>query len=193
LYSKKDILRKSCLERRNSLGGREVRERSSNIFNKLKNTGEFKRSRYIMCYMNFGSEVDTSEFIKECLELGKRIAIPLIEDLDGRGKEITPCEISDMESNLEKGAYGILEPKKETARRIEPQLIDLVVVPGVAFDMKKNRIGYGAGYYDRFLKKVGKDCVKIAVAFELQIVDKIPFEVHDFPMDMIITEKRIIL
>lgn len=193
MYKKKDILRKSCLEQRNSLGGRELRERSSNIFNNLKNMDEFKKSRYIMCYMSFGNEVDTSELIKECLELGKRVAIPLIEDLDGTGKKISPCEISDMESNFEKGTYGILEPKKETARRIDPQVIDLVIVPGVAFDIKKNRIGYGAGYYDRFLKKVEKDCVKIAVAFELQIVDEIPYEDHDLPMDMIITEKRVIL
>lgn len=98
-----------------------------------------------------------------------------------------------MDSDLEKGVLGLLEPKKECKRLLNPEDIDLIVVPGIAFDILKNRIGYGAGYYDRFLKTTREDCLKVGVAFELQILDKINTQEHDVPLNAIITEKRVIL
>ncbi|MCX7658787.1 MAG: 5-formyltetrahydrofolate cyclo-ligase, partial [Oscillospiraceae bacterium] len=126
------------------------------------------------------------------LARGKRIAVPLVESAAGYQKMISPCEIKDVEAELAKGCYGILEPVKELARRVPPENLDMVIVPGVAFDLKKNRIGYGGGYYDRFLKKMRFNCLKVGIAFEFQIVPEIPASENDVPVDIIVTEKRII-
>ena len=91
---------------------------------------------------------------------------------------------------LEPGYYGILTPKKEFIRYIDPKEIDLIIVPGAAFDRQGYRVGFGGGYYDRFLTDL--NCMKISIAFGLQIVDKVPREGHDLPVDMIITEKETI-
>jgi 5-formyltetrahydrofolate cyclo-ligase len=90
------------------------------------------------------------------------------------------------------GVFGILEPRKESARIFNPEEIDLVIVPGVAFDEHRNRIGFGAGFYDRFLESVRPSCAKIGIAFEFQIYDEVPVEEHDIPLDLVITEKRTI-
>jgi len=94
---------------------------------------------------------------------------------------------------LEPGYYNILTPKQEFIRYIDPSEIDLVIVPGAVFDREGYRVGYGGGYYDKFLSsKIRKDISKIAIAFDLQIVDKVPREEHDISVDYIITEKEII-
>jgi len=187
------MVRKKVLELRNLLSGEEVEEYSSRIINTLISTEEYKASSFIMCYMDYRNEVAASKLVEISISMGKRAAVPLVENTDGTGKEISACEVGNITSEMAKGAYGILEPKKDTARRVSPELIDLVVVPGVAFDSKRNRIGHGAGYYDRFLKKLRSDCTKVGVAFEIQLAESLPSEVHDVKMDMIITERRIIL
>jgi 5-formyltetrahydrofolate cyclo-ligase len=90
------------------------------------------------------------------------------------------------------GYMGIAEPDASILHRVDPLEIDMVVVPGVAFDMARNRIGYGGGYYDRFLCTLRPDCLKVAVAFELQVFDSIPAASYDIPVDIIVTEERII-
>ena len=92
--------------------------------------------------------------------------------------------------DLKISSYGILEPKKDKIKNISSDKIDLIIVPGVAFDLKGNRMGHGKGYYDRFLNLVKS--TSIGLAFEFQIIENIPVESHDKPIDMIITEKRII-
>ncbi|NSW90638.1 MAG: 5-formyltetrahydrofolate cyclo-ligase [Firmicutes bacterium] len=191
MYGKK-LIRQEILNLRGSLSSEEVNKKSRMIFNKLMTMEIYCNSKIIMCYMDFKNEVKTEGFIKTSLQKEKRIAVPLIDtDMNGK-KGIVPCEIYNMDYELEKGILGILEPKKEFKRVLNPEDIDLVIVPGIAFDLRKNRIGYGAGYYDRFLTSIRRDCLKIGVAFELQIVNEITAEAHDVPLDMIITEKRVI-
>ena len=107
-------------------------------------------------------------------------------------KELILSELKDYEQDLDIGVYGVLEPNKEFIRPVSYDVIELVLVPGAVFDIKGNRIGYGAGYYDRFLSKLDESIPKIALAYDFQIVDKITPHEHDVPMDYIITEKRII-
>jgi 5-formyltetrahydrofolate cyclo-ligase len=192
-FKDKKQIRQEILRLRSSLSDEEVADKSKEIFRKLLEMEIYLNSKIIMCYMDFRNEVATREFIKTSFLKGKRIILPLI-DKDGKDKKnIIPCEIKDLDSDLEKGVLGILEPKKECKRLLNPEDIDLIVVPGIAFDILKNRIGYGAGYYDRFLKTTREDCLKVGVAFELQILDKINTQEHDVPLNAIITEKRVIL
>jgi 5-formyltetrahydrofolate cyclo-ligase len=101
-------------------------------------------------------------------------------------------EINDIDKDTLPCYKGIIEPDSTVLKLLDPSEIDLAVIPGVAFDQGKNRIGYGAGYYDRFLHKLRADCLKVSVAFDLQLVDIIPAGRYDVPVDMVITEELLI-
>lgn len=189
--NEKQMFRKKALGQRSAFTADEVKERSARIVETLMNLEQFGISRTVLCYNDFKNEVMTERFIQGCLQQGKRVAVPVISGEGRCVKKMLAAEIYSVEE-LEPGFYGILEPRKDVLREIAPLEIDLVVVPGVAFDGAKNRMGYGAGYYDRFMKELRKDCLKVGVAFELQVYDRIPVEEHDVPLDMIITENRII-
>lgn len=184
----KNMLRKEMLQARSHLPGnkRDVNNRA--ICEKLIETPEFKRAGLVMAYMDFRGEVGTADIIAECLNRGKRVALPVV---NAGAAELQAFETL-KEAPLLRNSYGILEPDPDTACRIDEKEIDFLIVPGVVFDMRKHRIGYGAGYYDRFLTKLGIDCVTVGIAYDIQIVDKIPCEKHDIPMDMVITERKII-
>lgn len=180
--------RKNILEKRNCLTVGQINCISEIIINKLIKLEAFKQSNVIMCYMDFNNEVKTKDFINLCFIMGKRVAIPYIKS----NSEMVAVEIINIENDVVRGSYGILEPKNNAAE-IEPKEIDFVITPGIAFDKEKNRLGYGKGYYDRFLEKVKKNCFKVAIAYDFQILDSISKDNHDIPLDMIISEKRIII
>ncbi len=169
----------------------EISARSGSIWNKLTGHEKFISAGFVMCYMDFRNEVRTREYIGKCLAGGKRVALPVVKK-DGGLRDILAYEVRDLETDLCKGAYGIMEPVHGRAREVEAEELDLVIVPGVAFDLKRHRLGYGAGYYDRFLRRTKPSCAKIGIAFDCQIEDKIPAEAHDIAMDAVITESRII-
>ena len=179
--SKQDIRDKINLVR-NNLSRNIVAEKSRKIIENLINLKEYNDAETIMPYISLNIEADTKEFIKDELLKGKSIVVPFVEE-----GGIQVSKLNDFE-NLIKGKYGVLEPMKKEKHNDK---IDLVIVPGVAFDEKGSRIGFGKGYYDKFLERF-KDSLKIAFAFEEQIVDNVPSEEHDVKVDMIITEKRII-
>lgn len=177
----KHIIRKKILELRKNLPTYDVLKKSNEIIKKLEEIEEFKEAKKIACYISFGNEVYTHGFIKKYVET-KIISVPVVNK-----KEIFLSNIKSW-SELQQGAYGILEPKKEFLRICNN--VDLIIVPGIAFDKKGNRIGYGEGYYDKLLKKL--NAIKIALAYDFQLLDKIPSEKHDVKIDIIITEKRIL-
>ena len=179
----KNQLRDDILEKRNSLPKEEVIDKSRVIEEKLFGLDAYKKSRTVMLFVSFNNEADTHNIIKK--SLGKKnVAIPKIIQ-----HEIEPSIIIDFDSLIPAGKFGILEPID--LMKIAYKNIDLVLVPGIAFDSEGHRIGYGFGYYDKFLKKIPKS-VKIGLAFDFQVVDKITAEEHDVPVDFIITEKRVI-
>jgi len=179
----KNLLRESILEKRNSLSEQEVKSKSEIIKNSIFSMREFKDSKVVMFYVSFNSEVDTHEMIKEALK-SKRIAVPKVVE-----KEMQPSLLIDFDQMIPFGKFDILEPIE--LLKIELKNISLIIIPGIAFDRKGHRIGYGYGYYDKFLRKIPK-AVKIGIAFDFQIADKIPNEAHDVPLDIIVTEKEVI-
>lgn len=185
----KKSLREAVLNKRNILDREEVRDKSCVIIDKIYSLPQFSSAGLIMCYIDFRNEVKTIQFINTCLKSGKRVAVPLITEHDGI-KTMYACEITNTTDDLETGYFGILEPVKD--RPVPAESIDLAIVPGVAFDKSLNRLGFGKGYYDRFLPYLKKQCPKIGIAFEIQIADFVPVSEYDIKMDMIITEERII-
>lgn len=179
----KNKIKESILEKRNSLARDKILEKSKKISEILFNLNQFKKSKTIMFFVSFNSEVNTHEMIKKTLG-NKNVVIPKVIQ-----HEIEPSVIIDFDNLVPSGKFGILEPIEPM--KIAYKNIDLVLVPGIAFDTECHRIGYGFGYYDKFLRKVPK-AIKIGLCFDFQIVDKIPREEHDVPVDFIVTEEKII-
>lgn len=178
----KNQLKESMLKKRNSLLKEEIIEKSRKIGQNLFNLEHYKSSKTVMFFVSFDSEAHTHEIIKEALT-NKTVLIPKVVH-----HEIEPSLIIDFD-NLIPGKFGILEPIE--TMKIAYKNIDLVLVPGIVFDKEGHRIGYGFGYYDKFLAKVPK-AIKIGLAFDFQVIGKIPREMHDAPVDLIVTDERII-
>ena len=174
----KQELRKRILEKRNSLAKEEIKEKSKIIKEKLFSLEEYKKAKKILFYISFGSEVDTHDMIKESLKI-KKTVVPKC-----RNHELELSRIHSFDE-LEEGYCKILEPVK--IKKIDEKIVDLIIVPGIVFDRKGDRIGYGKGYYDRLLTRF-PHVKKIGLAFSLQIVDSIPTEEHDIKVDRVITE-----
>lgn len=160
---------------------------SKSIIDKLMNTKIYKESKNIMCFVSFKSEVFTHDFIKESLKLGKNIYVPII---DKKTNTMHASKIEDF-SDLKEGYYGILSPTEEKINIIDPNALDLIIVPGVAFTKDGYRIGYGGGYYDKFFSLLKKDVEKIAICFNLQFREQLPIEEFDYKIPNIITESNI--
>ena len=166
----------------------ETRESySQKITNKLLASSNYISAKTIMCFISFSDEVDTHDFIKRAIKDGKKIVVPITFP---KTHELKPSRVEDF-NELEPGYYNILTPKKEFERFTDPKEIDLVITPGVAFRKDGYRVGYGGGYYDRFLSKI-PDTTTIAICFDLQIVDDLPIDNYDIPVDYIYTEKNIV-
>ncbi|RKD30087.1 5-formyltetrahydrofolate cyclo-ligase [Thermohalobacter berrensis] len=185
----KQKIRNEILTKRKNLSEKDIINKSKKICDLFLSTVLFKKSKNIMAYVDFRNEVKTEHIIKTALSKGKNIFIPITIT---KTKELLLSQLKDYDNELTKGTYGILEPKEEYIRKSDPDLLDLIIVPGVAFDKRGYRIGYGGGYYDRFLGKLNKEIPKIALAFDVQIVPKIIPDKFDIPVDFIITENAII-
>ena len=182
-------LRKRILGARDRLSGNERHEKSISVMHNFWSLPERQQWSTLFIYVNFRSEVETMELIKRCLELGIRVAVPLVE---ASTASMIPLLIEDPEKDLVPGYYNIPEPDPQKTLRVEPSRIDAAVIPGSVFDIHGGRLGYGGGYYDRFLVNDAPQARRIGFAFELQVVDKVPLEPHDQPLDILITEKRIV-
>ncbi|HPU01831.1 MAG: 5-formyltetrahydrofolate cyclo-ligase [Firmicutes bacterium] len=183
----KRALRKEILARRDRLSASEIAAWSKAIARRLLELPPYREAGTIMFFLSFGSEVDTGEMIEESLARGKRVLVPKTVPEERR---LIPSELLDCAKDLAPGAYGIREPRPEALRPVAPCQIDLLIVPGVAFDLKGNRLGYGGGYYDRFFNRLRPGVPLVALAFELQLVEHVPVEPWDRRVDWLLTEKR---
>ncbi|PIN98124.1 MAG: 5-formyltetrahydrofolate cyclo-ligase [Candidatus Diapherotrites archaeon CG10_big_fil_rev_8_21_14_0_10_31_34] len=150
---------------------------------------EVWKAQNIMVYLSFKSEVRTREIILDLLMRKKKVIVPIT---DFKKTIIHLSELKDFNKELVSNKLGIFQPSKEFVRPFNKKDLDLIVVPGIAFDDKGNRLGFGKGFYDKFLKGVSKKVPVIALAFSDQISKKISSEKHDIPMQKIVTEKEVI-
>ncbi len=178
MYTKSEI-RRMILKQRNSFSKKEICDKK--ILNKL--ISECENYNKIFVYISYSSEVDTLEFISYMLEMGKEIFVPVCNI------STTTMHISRIKSlnELHKNAYGILEPDIIDNCNDE---VEVVVFPGVAFDISGSRIGYGKGYYDKYISKLKYSPYKIGICYDFQLLNEIPSEIHDIKLNKIITESR---
>lgn len=177
----KKELRKIMINKRNNMDKDEKENKDNIIKNKLMKSDYYKKSSMIFIYLAYGSEINTIEYVKEFLKDGKRICIPRT---NLRDKTMEAVEINSLE-NLKKDKYGILEPD-ESIEAIKKEDIDLIILPGVAFDKSGGRLGYGGGYYDKYLNSCPDNIDKVSLCYDFQIVDKVPEEVHDVKANYVI-------
>lgn len=189
IKKQKALLRKRILAFRRAQSPEEIREKSEKIRQRLFTFNLFCGAGTVLFYLAIEDEVQTKKMISESLHRGKRVAVPFI---NWQRREILPSELKDPQKDLEVGIQKIPQPRKNFYRSIPPASIDLVIVPGVVFDKKGNRLGFGVGFYDRFLGKLSEKTNLIALAFELQLVDNVPSRSHDIAVDYLITERGII-
>jgi 5-formyltetrahydrofolate cyclo-ligase len=150
---------------------------------------ELQRWSTLFIYVNFRSELETVELIHQCLVRGKRVAVPLVNAAEN---VMVPLLIKDPEKDLAPGYYGIPEPDPRKSLRVAAREIDAAVIPGSVFDVNGGRLGYGGGYYDRFLVNDAPRAKRVGFAFELQVVEGVPLEPHDQLLDILVTEDRTI-
>lgn len=175
---KKDI-RKRVLGLRNNMSKEEWEEKSHRINKKVVAHPFFLEANVIYCYVDYRNEVGTEWIMKKAWKLHKKVAVPKVE-----GDEMKFYIISKFD-DLHAGYRGIQEPEDSHPANTEDAV---VILPGVAFDRKRNRIGYGKGFYDKFLDK-HPSCKTIAIGFECQIVDEIQTDSFDYRPDILITEE----
>lgn len=182
-------LRKYYLDKRSNLSEGEIIKKSKSITNRIDQY--IKKNDYfkIMIFVSFNNEIKTHQLIKKWLKEDKDIYLPYIDEEDNSMKI---CKINNFESDLKKGVYGILEPKKEIRSSNINMNLDTVIVPGLVYDKKGYRIGYGGGYYDKFLSTLNSSVKKIGIIYSGFIVDSLPKDHFDIPVDKIITDLKII-
>jgi 5-formyltetrahydrofolate cyclo-ligase len=174
---------------RNSTPAAELDALSSRIFTKLVELPEIQKAQTVSTYLHTGSEVRTRKIVDWLLSKGKRVVVPIS---DRPNKRLLFSELRDPEKELAPATYGILEPKLEFRRPIPLEQADVILVPGVAWDRRGYRIGYGAGYYDRSINSLLASVLKIGLAYEFQLVERIPTSRYDRRVDEILTELRVI-
>jgi 5-formyltetrahydrofolate cyclo-ligase len=177
-------LRCEMITKRRSMTAHDVSVKSKEIYKKMVGLGTDLFTGPVFIYVSFDNEVDTCGLISHFLEIGIDVSVPVIAE-DGTIKAVCIESMKDLVCNK----FGIAEPKR--GRVTEPENISCIIVPGIVFDRELNRIGYGKGCYDKYMK--GMTAKKIALAYDFQIQPHIAADANDIKMDMIITDKEIIL
>jgi 5-formyltetrahydrofolate cyclo-ligase len=183
---RKRELRRATVARRDQLSPDEIRRLSAAASSLLAQLPEFRAAHTVMFFVSFGSEVDTLPAIRVALADGKRVAAPRA---DRRRHGLKPCEVTDLEADLAPGAYNIREPQRH-CRPVPLDEIDVIIVPAAAWGEDGYRVGYGGGYYDRFLGRV-PSALRIGLGLEMQVVPEAPHGRKDLPVDILVTDKGV--
>jgi len=170
----KDQLRTRFLRQLKQQKKEDRRRKSEVIWRKLARLAVFRAAKTVVCYVALPYEVETRQWIKQMLEQGKRVIVPRVQ-----GDELLLSELHDLKADLAPGAFRVWEPTPEATRPVHLAGLDLVVVPGVAFDHEGHRLGHGRGYFDRLLARLPDTTPTVGVCFDFQLLDRLPTSPHD--------------
>lgn len=183
--SEKQELRKQVLARRDALSGTQRTSLSTAITTRVLALSSYQAARCVMAYWSIGSEFDTANFVADVRAKGKTLVLPRAPR---GGRMLELYAVRDPERDLVPGVWGIREPTADLCRAVLPEEIDFVLVPGVAFTARCERLGYGKGFYDRLIGAFRERPPLVAAAFALQVVPTMPMSSTDQRVDMVITE-----
>ncbi len=178
-------LRKSKLAERDGVPATLRAEKSTLMAIHLNGLEVYNQALSILYFMNFRSEIETLPLIEQMLAGEKIVALPLTIM---KPPSLHIYKVSDLHRDLQAGYQNIPEPNPSVCPELDPAELDVVIVPGSVFDKRGGRMGYGGGYYDRFLADSAPQATRIGVCFELQMVDAVPLAPHDQLLDFIVTE-----
>ena len=183
--------RRAILTTRDALSAGDRRRFSTVIAETFRRHRVFQDHKNFFIYCSVRSEVETTLVQRYCLHAGKTVSVPLTAPEESR---LFPVLLTDPENELAPGSFGIPEPIPPVAARarLHPSAIQVAVLPGLVFDRAGNRLGYGGGYYDRFLAHEAPKALRVGLAFSLQVVESLPAQPHDVPLDLLITEQEVL-
>ncbi|MBI3321122.1 MAG: 5-formyltetrahydrofolate cyclo-ligase [Candidatus Omnitrophica bacterium] len=180
----KDQLRHVFLRRLKQQKENDRRRRSEAIRRKVFRLNAFRRANVVCCYVALPYEVQTWRMIEGMLSRGKRVAVPVTRP---RTKRLWLSEVRAPATELARSTFGVWEPIPSARRPVRLEEIDLVLVPGLAFDRRGHRLGHGSGYFDRFLACVPKGTPTVGLAFRFQLLNCLPVAAHDHAVQTILT------
>lgn len=185
----KGELRRKYQEERKKTNEDTLDKASLLIKDRLVSSLFYKNASVVFCYMSIGTEVKTGELCRHILNTGKKLCIPKTNTFNRTMEAYLIKELVNLNT---KNKYEIPEPSVSSGGLCNPEKIDLAIIPGIVFDFSGHRIGYGGGYYDRYLPLLKKDCIKVGLTMEHFLIDRIPADAHDFKLDFICTEVRLL-
>lgn len=190
IQARKQALRQRIIAARDNLTPSLRMRSSKHIVDQICGLAIYKSAQTVLGYLNFGSEVASEAWIRQALADGKCVLLPRVNKTS---KHLELFEVKDIDRDVAEGAYGIREPLVERCERFEALgEIDLILMPGVAFDRDGGRLGYGGGYFDKLLANLPHRPVLIAGAFAMQVLAEIPQERTDYKVDWLVTENETI-
>ncbi len=172
-----------------SLSKIERTQKDKSIEDKLFEFANFLEARIVLLYVNRESEVHTANILAKSFDYRKIVVLPAFHPAK---LTLTLLKVDSLEKDVRRGPLGILEPDPDRCKIVPIDRIDIAIIPGIAFDEKGGRIGSGEGYYDYLMPKLPVTTRKVALAYEHQIIPAVPSEPHDKPVDIIISDKRIV-
>jgi 5-formyltetrahydrofolate cyclo-ligase len=182
-------IRRSILAVRRGLSAADRLACSRRIWERVAVLSCFRQARVVLGYMAFDHEVLTDGLIRQAIASGKQLVLPIVQT-DRQGMAL--YGIQDLEGDVAPGYRGILEPQPQRTQAVAPETLELVLVPGVAFDHRGGRLGFGAGFYDRLLSRLPRDIPTVGLAFDFQVIPRLPSQPHDIMLQAIVTESRVI-
>ena len=185
--SDKATVRQEILARRDALDPGAVQRKSALIAGNLERLKEYQNAAAVLFYLSRNNEVQTDGMITAAYRLGKKVYVPVTGP-----DEIKVSELPGLDIEFDSGPYGIREPAQKFLKFVSPAVLDLVILPGVAFDARGGRIGYGKGYFDRLLGCLSTNAVRVGVAYEFQVLETVPQTGTDIAVQKIVTENSIL-
>ncbi|WP_035237126.1 5-formyltetrahydrofolate cyclo-ligase [Desulfobacter vibrioformis] len=176
-------------ERMNALPPEQIEEKYNIIENKLFEFANFLESQQVFLYPPGSKEIPTENIIRKAMEIGKSIILPVFTDVKNT---FLLYKISHFDKDLVPNAHDMLEPNPERCKKIALDDVDIAIIPGLAFDDKGGRMGFGNNYYAKLITKLPETCRRVSLAYEEQIVDQIQMESRKYTVDIIITDTRVI-
>jgi 5-formyltetrahydrofolate cyclo-ligase len=189
IRDRKQYIRRSIRAVRRGLSEAARLAHSRRVWERVAALPCYQHARVVLGYMAFDHEVLTDGLMQQTMASGKQLVLPMVL---GDRQEMALYVIEDLGCDVAPGYRGILEPQPQRTRAVAPETLELALIPGVAFDLRGGRLGFGTGFYDRLLSRLPQGIPTVGLAFDFQVIPRLPFQPHDMLLEAIVTEHRII-